>query len=85
MSRMTRPRGPLWPRALDLGATHPLLGAVVGLALVAVLVPVLYVFRGEDPRQTIYPSQGLELSPQRALQRARVFLQTVQPQGGGAP
>jgi two-component system sensor histidine kinase KdpD len=33
-----------------------LLGAIVGLALVAVLVPLLYVFRGEDPRQTIYPS-----------------------------
>jgi two-component system sensor histidine kinase KdpD len=28
----------------------------MGLALVAVLVPVLYVFHGEDPRQTLYPS-----------------------------
>jgi two-component system sensor histidine kinase KdpD len=28
----------------------------MGLALVAVLVPVLYAFHGEDPRQTIYPS-----------------------------
>jgi hypothetical protein len=56
MSRMPRPRRRVWPRALDLGATHPLLGAILGLALVAILVPILYVFRGEDPRQTIYPS-----------------------------
>jgi two-component system sensor histidine kinase KdpD len=33
-----------------------LLGAIVGLALVAALVPLLYVFHGEDPRQTLYPS-----------------------------
>jgi two-component system, OmpR family, sensor histidine kinase KdpD len=56
MSRMTRPWGRIWPPALNLGATHPLLGASMGLALVAVLVPVLYVFHGEDPRQTLYPS-----------------------------
>ena len=56
MPRITGPRGRVWPCALDLGAMHPLLGAAVGLALVAVLVPLLYVFRGEDPRQTLYPS-----------------------------
>jgi hypothetical protein len=53
---MPRPRGRVWSRALDLSATHPLLGAIVGLALVAILVPLLYVFHGEDPRQTLYPS-----------------------------
>src|SRR5581483_54984 len=36
------------PRLLDLGATHPVFGTGVGLALTALLVPVLGFWHGTD-------------------------------------
>jgi hypothetical protein len=70
MSWMPWLRVRVWPRALDLGATQPLLGAVVGLALVAVLVPVLYVFRGDADPPRLAHGRGAQGSPQRRVCRA---------------
>ncbi len=54
--RMIAGRTGHWRDALDPLAPHPLLGALVGVALVAALVPLLYLWRGSDPRGALYLS-----------------------------
>ncbi len=50
------PRLCRWRDTLDPSAAHPLLGALVGVALVVVLVPLLDVWRGSDPTGPLYLS-----------------------------
>ena len=45
---MKRPFTRLWLRALDLGASHPLLGLGIGLLIVAALVPILNLWQGSS-------------------------------------
>jgi len=48
-----------WRDAFDPLASHPRLGTLVGLALVAVLVPLLHIWHGADPRGPLYLSTPL--------------------------
>jgi len=48
-----------WRDALDPRAPHPLLGVLIGVALVVALVPLLDVWRGSDPRGPLYLSISL--------------------------
>jgi len=54
--RMIAGRARHWRDALDPLEPHPLLGALGGMALVAALVPLLYLWRGSDPAGPLYLS-----------------------------
>lgn len=56
----TRPsaqRARIWAgEALDPLAPHPILGTILGLAILGILVPALYLWQGESPRGPLYLS-----------------------------